>query len=165
MSAAVKLPTLWTSQATTWSETQSGSPSSGGNPADPEQQLEKADSGVAFYRRRTESLLRRYLYTSMQVGRTPSLLDEPVARGWVSNRPVHTFEDAVIFVLDMERCLEKIGHLEQQVLSRIVLQDYSQLEAAGLLGMSPRALHYKYPQALDQLTEQLLDSGLLALSQ
>lgn len=58
---------------------------------------------VAFYRKHTQTLLRRYLYASMLVGRAPAMLTEPLVRGWASTRPVHTFEDCVIFVLDMER--------------------------------------------------------------
>ena len=60
---------------------------------------------VAFYRRHTERILRRYLYASMQVGRAPSILGDPVARGWASSRPVRSFEDAVIFVLDVEQAM------------------------------------------------------------
>ena len=121
------------------------------------------DISLAFYRKHTESMLRRYLYASMQVGRAPSILGEPIARGWVSSRPVRTFEDAVIFVLDVESCLDKLGSLDRQMLSRIVLQEYTQAEAATLLGMSVRAISYKFPQALDRLTEKLLQSGLLVL--
>jgi DNA-directed RNA polymerase specialized sigma24 family protein len=108
-------------------------------------------------------MLRRYLYASMQVGRSPSILGDPVARGWVSSRPVKTFEDAVIFVLDIERCIDRLGSLERQMLARIVLQEYTQVEAAQLLGMSARAVNYKFPQALDRLTEMLLETGLLVL--
>ena len=118
---------------------------------------------VAFYRKHTERMLRRYLYASMQVGRAPSILGDPVGRGWVSSRPVRTFEDAVIFVLDVERCLDQLGSLDRQMLSRIVLQEYTQAEAATLLGMSVRAISYKFPLALDRLTEKLLESGLLVL--
>jgi hypothetical protein len=118
---------------------------------------------VAFYRKHTESMLRRYLYASMQVGRAPSILGDPVGRGWASSRPIRTFEDAVIFVLDLERCLEKLSSLDRQMLSRVVLQEYTQAEAAALLGMSPRAMSYKFPQALDRLTEKLLAAGLLIL--
>jgi hypothetical protein len=118
---------------------------------------------VAFYRKHTESMLRRYLYASMQVGRAPSILGDPVGRGWASSRPIRTFEDAVIFVLDLERCLEKLSSLDRQMLSRVVLQEYTQAEAAALLGMSPRAMSYKFPQALDRLTEKLLAGGLLIL--
>jgi hypothetical protein len=118
---------------------------------------------LAFYRKHTESMLRRYLYASMQVGRAPSILGDPVGRGWASSRPIRTFEDAVIFVLDLERCLEKLSSLDRQMLSRVVLQEYTQAEAATLLGMSPRAMSYKFPQALDRLTEKLLAAGLLIL--
>ena len=85
---------------------------------------------LAFYRKHTESLLRRYLYASMQVGRAPSILGDPVGRGWASSRPVRTFEDAVIFVLDIENCLSQLDALDRELLSRIVLQEYTQEEAA-----------------------------------
>lgn len=71
----------------------------------------------------------------------------------------------MIFVLDVEKCLSKLGSLDRQLLSRIVLQEYTQVEAAGLLGMSVRAVAYKYPAAVDRLTEKLLESGLLVLPQ
>jgi hypothetical protein len=118
---------------------------------------------LGFYRKHSESMLRRYLYASMQVGRSPSLLGDPVSRGWASSRPIRTFEDAVIFVLDIEKCLDQLGSLDRDMLSRIVLQEYTQAEAASLLGMSVRTISYKFPQALDRLTEKLLETGLLVL--
>jgi DNA-directed RNA polymerase specialized sigma24 family protein len=68
-------------------------------------------------------------------------------------------------VLDIEKCLGKLGSLDRQMLSRIVIQEYTQAEAAILLGMSVRTISYKFPQALDRLTEKLLDVGLLVLPQ
>lgn len=121
------------------------------------------DVSLAFYRKHTEKLLRRYLYASMQVGRAPSILAEPVGRGWASSRPVRTFEDAVIFVLDVERCLNRLGVLERHLLSRLVLQSYTQAETAVLLGMSPRSVHTKFTLALDRLTEHLLTAGILLI--
>jgi hypothetical protein len=118
---------------------------------------------LAFYRKHTEKMLRRYLYASMQVGRSPSILGDPVGRGWVSSRPVKTFEDAVIFVLDIEACLSKLGSVDRQLLSRIALQEYTQAETASLMGMSVRSVCYKYPEALDRLTERLLETGLLVI--
>ncbi|HUB51380.1 MAG TPA: sigma factor-like helix-turn-helix DNA-binding protein [Terracidiphilus sp.] len=99
----------------------------------------------------------------MQVGRAPSILSEPIARGWASSRPVRTFEDAVIFVLDIERCLERLDQLDRELIGRIVLQEYTQPETAVMLGMSARAVSYKFLRALDRLTQKLLDSGLLFL--
>jgi DNA-directed RNA polymerase specialized sigma24 family protein len=108
-------------------------------------------------------MLRRYLYASMQVGRAPSMLGDPVGRGWVSSRPVRTFEDAVIFVLDIEKCIAQLGQLDREILARVVLQEYTQAETAVLLGMAVRTISYKYPQALDRLTEKLLAASLLIL--
>jgi hypothetical protein len=118
---------------------------------------------LAFYRKHTEKMLRRYLYASMQVGRAPSILGDPIARGWVSSRPIRTFEDAIIFVLDVERCLNHLGPLDRKILCRVVIQEYTQAEAAILLGMAVRTMSYKYPLAVDQLTEKLLEAGLLLL--
>jgi len=166
MSAALQLPTIWgsTQPQPAWE------PGEGAWKAGTQDTIKPVKPAPAapivslgFYRRHTEKMLRRYLYASMQVGRSPSILGDPVARGWVSSRPVKTFEDAVIFVLDIESCLDRLGSLERQMLSRIVLQEYTQLEAAQLLGMSARAMNYKFPQALDRLTEMLLETGLLVI--
>jgi DNA-directed RNA polymerase specialized sigma24 family protein len=49
------------------------------------------------------------------------------------------------------------------LISRIVLQEYTQAETAQMLGMCVRTVSYKLPTALDRLTEKLLKSGLLVL--
>jgi len=169
MSAALQLPLIWgaASLSTAWPDLGRKEQTRPVAKLD-KRTVEKAaarepDVSLAFYRKHTEKMLRRYLYASMQVGRSPSILGDPVARGWVSSRPVKTFEDAVIFVLDVESCLDKLGSLDRQLLSRIVLQEYTQAETASLLGMSVRAICYKFPQSLDKLTELLLESGLLVL--
>jgi predicted DNA-binding protein (UPF0251 family) len=131
--------------------------------AKPEKPAAEALISYAFYRKHTENLLRRYLYASIQVGRSPSLLGESVGRGWVSSRRVRTFEDAVIFVLDIERCLDKLNSIERQLISRIVLQEYTQTEAASFLGVCVRTVCTKFPQALDRLTEMLVEAELLVL--
>lgn len=161
MSAALQLPMVWAA-----SPAKSMRPVYTGRG---ETSLQK-DAGaprpavsLAFYRRHTESMLRRYLYASMQVGRAPSVLGDPVGRGWASSRPVKTFEDALVFVLDVERCLNRLDLLDQRILTRIVLQAYTQDETAVLLGMSPRTVSSRLGRALDRLTEQLLTSGLLIL--
>jgi len=117
----------------------------------------------AFYRKHTESMLRRYLYASMQVGRSPNILGESIDRGWCSSRKVRTFEDAVIFVLDIETCINKLSPFDRRLLARIVLQEYSQTETASLMGLSTRTVHTKYPEAVDRLTVLLVNSQLLTL--
>jgi hypothetical protein len=157
MSAAMLLPTVWAAAE--------GRP--GREPA-ARAAPERRNSGedrerYAFYRKHTESMLKRYLYASMQVGRAPSLLSQPVVRGWASSSRIRTFEDAVIFVLDMERCLDRLTREQRDLIARIALQEYTQVEAAQLTGMSPRAVAYKFPAALDALTSLLLEARLLTL--
>jgi hypothetical protein len=165
VSAALQLPMLWGASqpqpafhrdGRRWEEKPEAETS--GRAADTE-----PPAFLAFYRKHTEKMLRRYLYASMQVGRAPSILSEPIGRGWVSSRPVRTFEDAVIFVLDVEMCLNRLSSLDRAMLSRVAIQEYTHAEAASLLGMSVRALSYKFPRALDRLTQQLLETGLLVL--
>ena len=169
MSAALQLPMIWEAESPQraryeerrrWEERPATAPA-----AKPEAKTPAAGPLVSlgFYRKHTESLLRRYLYASMQVGRAPNILGDPIARGWCSSRPIRTFEDAIIFVLDVEKCLNQLGPLDRMMLSRIVLQEYTQTEAASMLGMAVRTISYKFPAALDRLTEKLLETGLLVL--
>ena len=163
MSAALQLPVIWgaASAEAVWIQiNQKRKPNpSVPRPAPPPE----LDASLAFYRKHTEKMLRRYLYASMLVGRTPQMLSDSIGHGWVSSRPVRSFEDAVIFVLDVEKCLDKLDRLDRELLSRIVLQDYTQSETADMLGMAVRTVVYKFPQALDRLTQLLRDSGLLIL--
>jgi hypothetical protein len=166
MSAALALSSIWAeaSAPAVWQiapreERETVSP----KPEESVLPKEDRKDGLAFYRKHTERTLRRYLYASMLVGRAPTILREPMGRGWASSRPVRTFEDAVIFVLDIESCLKKLDYLDRQILGKVVLQDYTQEEAACLLGMSSRGMSLRFPQALDRLTRILLDTELIVL--
>ena len=119
---------------------------------------------LAFYRRHTEALLRRYMQKSMEVGRTPSILGNCMFRGRVSSRRLRNFEENVIFVIDVEKGLKLLDRASQNVISRIALQEYSQGETAALLGQSLRSIVRKYAEALDALTAIFLDFGLLEIA-
>jgi uncharacterized coiled-coil protein SlyX len=97
----------------------------------------------------------------MLVGRTPSMLTEPLMRGFASHQPVHTFEDCVIFVLDMESALARLSRAERLLLTRVVLQEYTIGETALLLNHSHRMIYRRLSDALDRLTWILLDNGTL----
>ena len=114
-----------------------------------------------FCRMHTHGLLRRYLYASVQTSRTASNLADSIGRGWVSSRPLTSFEDVVIFVHDMAKCIRALPSLDRDILTRVIIQEYTQSEAAQLLGMSPRTLSYKLPAALDRLSEKLIEARLL----
>jgi hypothetical protein len=116
---------------------------------------------LAFYRKYTEGLLRRYVKMSMEAGRAPSLLGREMFRARVTNYQVHGFDDVVIFVHDVERCLAKLDSEQQLIIERIALQEYTQVEAAGMLGLTARTLVRRYDETLDVLTEILLERKLL----
>lgn len=116
---------------------------------------------LAFYRKYTEAMLRRYLRISIQSGRVPSLLGRELFRGHVTSYRVHSFEDGVIFCFDVEKRLSRLTVTNQQLIKRISLQQYTQGEAAGMLGMSLRNCIRQYGYALDTLTEMFLEAGLL----
>jgi hypothetical protein len=146
MSAALMLPYVWAESAP--SKTHSVSMNT---PAD----------GIAFYRKRTELLLRRYMFVSLQTGRVPSLIGNCVFRGKASSYRMHSFEDAVIFLFDIEKCLKRIDPFGRELIARIVLQEYTQEEVAQLIGQSPRSIIRKYVETLDALSRIFLDLELL----
>ena len=120
-----------------------------------------AGAEVAFYRKYTEGMLRRYMYRSMEIGRVPALLGEFTFRGRSSSKKGYTFEDAVIFVHDVERCLTRLKPMERALVTRIALQEYTVAEAARMTGLSVRTVLRRYSDALDRLTRVFLQLDLM----
>ena len=119
------------------------------------------DPDLWLYRERTLGILRRYQRLSVESGRLPSLLGREFFRTRVTSYHAGTFEDAVIFVHDVARGLEQLGAFEHKLIARIALQDYTQNEAARVLGCWRRTVGRRFPEALDQMTEIFLAAGLL----
>jgi hypothetical protein len=117
--------------------------------------------GLAFYRQYTEATLRRFVRLSMEVGRAPSLLGRELFRGKVSSYKMTTFEDVVIFCFDMERMLARLRPMDQKLIKRIAMQEYTQGEAASMLGMSLRRCCQSYGEAVDRLTGMLMEARML----
>jgi len=86
MSAALTLPYVWATAAEPLPQ-----PAPDAEPT----------NGVVFYRKRTESLLRRYLRASMAVGRVPAFAQGVSQRGRATNSRMKNFEDVVIFDLSV----------------------------------------------------------------
>ncbi|MEO6911873.1 MAG: hypothetical protein ABI158_13220 [Edaphobacter sp.] len=118
-------------------------------------------TSLAFYRKYTEGLLRRYVCMSTEMGRAPSFLGKDLFRARVTNYVVQGFDDVVIFVHDVEQCLAKLGAEQYLFIERITLQEYTQTEVAGLTGLTARTLMRRYKEALDTLTRILLERDLL----
>jgi DNA-directed RNA polymerase specialized sigma24 family protein len=110
---------------------------------------------------RTVTMLRRYMRYSIETGRLPSLLGREFFRARVTAYIVVTFEDRVIFVHDVETCLNKLDEFSRQIIARHILQEHDQAAPARLLGRAERTVRTYVPIALDVLSEILLDVGLL----
>jgi hypothetical protein len=116
---------------------------------------------LAFYRKYTEALLRRYLRLSLEAGRVPSLMGREMFRGNVTHYRVNSFEDVVIFCHDVEKRLGQLRPLDQQLVKRVGLQQYTLVEVAGMLGLTVRIVLRRYVHVLDGLTEMFLEDRLL----
>jgi DNA-directed RNA polymerase specialized sigma24 family protein len=113
------------------------------------------------YRDRTVALLKRYARASVEVGRLPSLLGREFFRARVTSYSMKSFEDVVIFVHDMEQVLGKLSQLERKLIAMNVLEEYSQAEIARLMGCTKRWIEIQVPEAIDQVSRAMLESGLM----
>ena len=148
--AVIVLPTVWAVAAT--KPATKKKPKKRKKPVVPE---------IAFYRKYTEALLRRYLKLSMETGRAPSLLGREMFRGNVTHYNVQGFDDVVIFVHDVERCLQLLDRVESFLIHRIALQQFTQHETALMLNLPIRSVVRRYDKSLDILTRLFLDRKLL----
>jgi hypothetical protein len=113
------------------------------------------------YRPYTRALLRRYFRMAVDIGRLPSILGGLCFRARVSSYKLHTFEDAVIFVHDIERVFDRIQRPSMEIIAGVVLLEYSVPEAALRLGITVQRAERRYATALDSLSAALLEVGLL----
>ena len=116
---------------------------------------------LAFYRKYTEAMLRRYATMSMEAGRVPSLLGQEMFRGKVTSCKVTGFDDVVIFVEDIAKCLKQLDAGQRHLVRRIALEGYTQGETAAMLGIPMRTVVRRYAEATDRLTRLFLERKLL----
>jgi hypothetical protein len=122
---------------------------------------ELLDPELSLYREHTIGLLRRYFRMSIELGRLPSVIGREFFRAKVSSYRIHSFEDVVILVHDVDRCLAKLERFEQELVARVILQEYSHSEAAAVLHCTRRTVTRRLPDALDLLSKIFLETGLL----
>jgi len=113
------------------------------------------------YRGRTVAMLRRYMRYSIETGRLPSLLGREFFRAKVTAYTVVTFEDRVIFVHDMEKCLERLDEFSRQLIARHILQEHDLWATAKLLHCNEKTVRRYTPVVLDVLSEILMEVGLM----
>lgn len=126
-----------------------------------ESECTEEDRDLWLYRDRSIALLKRYVRLAVEIGRLPSLLGREFFRGRVTTYTVSTFEDTVIFVYDMEQSVEKLNKFDQAMIGKIVLEEYSQREAAKILNCPLRTIERLFPEALDHLSKILLAGDIM----
>jgi hypothetical protein len=114
-----------------------------------------------MYRSRTVALLRRYMRLSLETGRLPSVLGGEMFRAKITAYTTSTFEDRVIFVHDVEGCLERLAPFDQKVIARIIFQEYDHEGGARVLHCTRRTVERRLPEVLDELSEDFLRVGML----
>lgn len=124
-------------------------------------EAEESERERRMYRARTVAMLRRYMQYSIETGRLPSLVGREFFRAKVTSYTVVTFEDRVIFVHDMETCLNKLDEFSRQLIARHILQEHDRWATAKLLRCNEKTVRRYTPVALDVLSEILLDVGML----
>ncbi|MGA7294464.1 MAG: hypothetical protein WBW53_12850 [Terriglobales bacterium] len=113
------------------------------------------------YRERTVALLRRYARASVEVGKLPSLLGREFFRSRVTSYTLRSFEDIVIFVIDMERAIGKLSATNKDLLAMNIIEKYTVDEVARLHRWNPKTVRRLLPEALDELSRILLEVGLM----
>lgn len=121
----------------------------------------EGDPDIWLYRKKTTALLRRYMRWSLEAGRVPSLLGRELFRAKITAFSATTFEERVIFLHDVERCLDRLQSFDRQLIARVVLQEYDHEAAARILQCTRKTLERRLPELIDELSESLLKDGLL----
>jgi hypothetical protein len=119
------------------------------------------DPDIWLYRRKTRTILRRYMRWSLEAGRVPSVLGRELFRAKISAYSATTFEARVIFLHDVERCLDRLKDFDRQIIARVCLQEYDHEAAARILDCSRRTLLRRLPELIDELSEAFLKAELL----
>jgi DNA-directed RNA polymerase specialized sigma24 family protein len=119
------------------------------------------DPNLWLYRKKTTALLGRYMRWSLAAGRVPSLLGRELFRARISAYTATTFEARVIFLHDVEICLDRLQSFDRQMIARIVLQGYDHEAASRILQCDRKTIERRLPELIDELSEAFLKAELL----
>ncbi|MGD0570412.1 MAG: hypothetical protein ABSA78_18570 [Candidatus Sulfotelmatobacter sp.] len=120
------------------------------------------DPNIWLYRKKTAALLQRYMRWSLDAGRVPSLLGRELFRARMTAYTATTFEARVIFLHDVERCLNRLGSFDREIIARVVLQEHDNRQATRILHCTCRTIDRRLADVLDELSEAFLKAQLIA---
>jgi DNA-directed RNA polymerase specialized sigma24 family protein len=99
---------------------------------------------------------------SLEAGRLPSAIGREFFRAKITSYTSATFEDRVIFVHDVESCLERLDPFDRDIIARVMLQEHDHERAARMLQCTRKTIERRLPDLLDEMSEEFLRVGLLA---
>lgn len=114
-----------------------------------------------MYRGLAAGLLRRYLRFSLETGRLPSMGGGEFFRAKITSYKAVTFEDRVIFVRDVEKCLDRLEYWDHRLIECVILQEHNHGDAAHMLHCTRKTVQRRVAEVLDQLSEDFLQCKLL----
>jgi AraC-like DNA-binding protein len=124
-------------------------------------EVEDVEGELSLYRVRTVGLLRKYLRMSAEAGRLPSLIGREFFRATVSSYQTQSFEDVIIFLIDMELMLDALDEEARTLIARVIFQEYSHDDVADMLGIRRPTFQRRFADAIDRLSRLMLDRGLI----
>jgi hypothetical protein len=107
------------------------------------------------------AILRHFLELASDPGRLPSLMGREFFRARVSPRGIPSFEDQIVFLCDVERCLSRLSHDQAEIVALKGLYDLPYHDVAQLLRCSQATAYRRFSEALDALSEAFLQARLL----
>ena len=110
---------------------------------------------------RTMTLLHGYFRKALLIGRMPSLLGREVFPARMQGRSVGAFEDTVLFVCDVDRCLMGLEPLDQRLVAYCILEDHTEWDAARQFHRSQSDVSRRLHSTLDLLHDTFCRLGLL----
>ena len=118
---------------------------------------------LSLYRYTTENVVRRYFQASVELGRLPAPLGKGLGflRAKSSVYKLSSFEDTMIFVCDVERCIKRLDAFEQVLIQRIAMQNYTIDETQQVLKCAKSTVMERYQSGLDRLSAMFLGNGML----
>jgi hypothetical protein len=114
------------------------------------------------FRGQTFALVRHFFELSCQAGRLPSPLGRELFRSRVSHHAIPSFEEQVVFVRDVELCLAKLSEQHSEIITLVGLYDFTHDEVGEMLRCSKAWITQRFAEAIDSLSEILLEAGLLS---
>ena len=113
------------------------------------------------YRGQTLAIMRHFFELSCQAGRLPSLLCREFFRARVTHHAIPSFEEQIVFVRDVELCLERLSDEHAEMIQLIGLYDFSRSEICAMLHRSSTWVSERSAEAVDALAEIFLRAGVL----